>query len=807
MKSHARVVVVGGGVMGVGLLYHLALEGWSDVVLVEKGELTSGSTWHAAGQCPQFNGSLNMSKVHLYGTQLYPQLEKLTGQAVSWHGCGGLRLAVTDEEVNWFKYVYGVSRLAGYECEIIGPSEIRQYHPYLETFGVKAAFHTITDGHVAPADITNAMAAGARQKGTEIYRRTRVMDIKLMPSGEWDVITDKGNIICQHVVNSAGSYCDVVGSWTGHNVPIANMLHHYMITEPLKELIDLKVELPVVRDPYCHAYLREETNGVLVGPYETETAHVCWDGNPPAWDFESELVEPELDRLLPWLERATERMPIFGSAGLKSVISGAITHTPDGTYLSGPAPGPRNYWMHCGASIGICQGGGAGKYLAQWMVHGQAEINMREFDPRRFGNWATKDYTTEVSIADYHHMYYCYKPGEQHHAGRGLRKSSLFEKLKSHGAQFAQIFGWERARWFDTTGKGEDFSYKRSNWFDAVREEALAVRERVGLMDLSTFSKFEVKGHDAWAFLERICANRVPTKDGGIILGHLLNANGFIESEITVTRLGAEHFYVLSAAVAQLHDKDQLAWRKLDTEQVKITDVTDDFGVLVLAGPLARDVLKQCTSVDLTNASFRWLTSKVAEVSGVKNVRLLRVNYVGELGWELHVPMAEMPKIFDDLLKAGKPYGIKLFGTYAMNSLRMEKSYRGWGSELTTEIDMFEASMERFIRLDKADFIGKAATLFMHQRGPRMKLACLEVANTDSDCVGNEPVYSGDRIVGLTTSGGYGHTVKKSLAFAYLDPGMVSPGTGFDVLMFGERRAASVISESPWDPSNVRLKS
>ncbi len=807
MKSHARVVVVGGGVMGVGLLYHLALEGWSDVVLVEKAELTSGSTWHAAGQCPQFNGSLNMSKVHLYGTQLYPQLEKLTGQAVSWHGCGGLRLAITDEEVNWFKYVYGVSRLAGYECEIIGPAEIRQYHPYLETFGVKAAFHTITDGHVAPADITYAMAAGARQKGAEIYRRTQVMDIRLLPSGEWEVITDKGNIICQHVVNSAGSYCDVVGSWTGHNVPIANMLHHYMITEPLQELIDLKLELPVVRDPYSHAYLREETNGVLVGPYETETAHVCWDGNPPAWDFESELIEPELDRLLPWLERATERLPLFGNAGLKSVISGAITHTPDGTYLSGPAPGPKNYWMHCGASIGICQGGGAGKYLAQWMVHGQAEINMREFDPRRFGNWASKDYTTEVSIADYHHMYYCYKPGEQHHVGRGLRKSSLFEKLKSHGAQFAQVFGWERPRWYDTTGKGEEFSYKRSNWFDAVGEEALAVRERVGLMDLSTFSKFEVKGKDAYAFLERICANRIPTKDGGIILGHLLNENGFIESEITVTRLGAEHFYVLSAAVAQLHDKDQLEWRKLSTEAVEITDVTDDYGVLVLAGPRARDVLRQCTSTDLTNASFRWLTGKVAEVSGVSNVRLMRVNYVGELGWELHVRMAEMPKIFDDLLKTGKPYGLKLFGTYAMNSLRMEKSYRGWGSELTTEIGMFEASMERFIRLDKADFIGKAATLSMQSHGPRTKLVCLEVANTDSDCVGNEPVYRDGKIAGLTTSGGYGFAVKKSLAFAYVDPSLIEAGTGLEVLMFGEKRSATVIPESPWDPSNARLKS
>ena len=806
MKSHARVVIVGGGVMGVGLLYHLALEGWSDVVLVEKGELTSGSTWHAAGQCPHFNGSLNMTKVHTYGTGLYANLEKLTGHAVSWHGCGGLRLATTDEEVNWLKYVYGISRLAGYECEVIGPSEIKQYHPYLETFGVKAAFRTVPDGHVAPADITNAMAAGARKLGAEIYRRTRVTDIKLQPTGEWRVFTENGNIDCQHVVNAAGSYCDVVGSWTGHNVPIVNMLHHYVITEPLKELIDLKLELPVVRDPYSHAYLREETNGVLVGPYETATAHVCWDGMPPAWDFESELIAPELDRLMPWLERATERLPLFGQTGIKSIVSGAITHTPDGVYLSGPAHGPKNYWMHCGASIGICQGGGAGKYLAQWMVHGQAEINMREFDPRRFGNWADKDYTADVSVADYHHMYYCYKPGEQHLVGRGLRKSSLYDTLKSEGAQFSQIFGWERPRWYDTSGEGEAFSYRRSNWWNAVKEEALAVRERVGLMDLSTFSKFDVKGKDAYTFLERICANKISAKDGGIILGHLLNANGFIESEITVTRLAADHFYVLSAAVAQLHDFDQLSWRKLDSEQVTITDVTDDYGVLVLAGPRARDVLRPCTTADLSNAAFRWLTAKTGTVAGADGVRLLRVNYVGELGWELHVPMADMPRVFTALMAAGKAHGIRLFGTYAMNSLRMEKSYRGWGSELTTEVDMIEASMERFLRLDKDDFIGKAPTLANKQRGPRMKLVYMEVDNSDSDCMGNEPVYHGDRLVGVTTSGGFGHATGKSLAFAYVDPQLAEPGSEFEVMVFTVRRKARIIQESVWDAGNERLK-
>ncbi len=801
MKSHARVVIVGGGVMGVGLLYHLALEGWTDIALVEKGELTSGSTWHAAGQCPHFNGSLNMTKVHVYGTELYPKLEKLTGQAVSWHGCGGLRLASTDEEVNWLKYVYGISKLAGYEGEIIGPSEINQYHPFLETFGIKAAFRTISDGHVAPADITNAMAAGARRLGAEIYRRNRVTDIKLLPSGEWRVFTEQGNIDCMHVVNAAGSYCDVVAGWTGHVAPIANMLHQYVITEPLQELIDLKMELPVVRDPHSHAYLREETNGVLVGPYETATAHTCWDGGNPRWDYESELEPNELDRIMPWLEKATERLPLFGKTGVKSIISGAITHTPDGVYLSGPAHGPKNYWMHCGASIGICQGGGAGKYLAQWMVHGQAEINMREFDPRRFGNWATKDYTAEVSIADYHHMYYCYKPAEQHTVGRGLRKSSLYDTLKAEGAQFAQIFGWERTRWYDKSGKGEEFSFKRSNWWDAVKSECLAVRESVGLMDLSTFSKFDVKGKDAHAFLERICANKIPAKDGGIILGHLLNDNGFIESEITVTRMAADHFYVLSAAVAQLHDHDQLSWRRTG-EALSITDITDDYGVLVLAGPKSRNVLSQVYSGD----AGKWLTGQIAEVAGVKGVRLLRVNYVGELGWELHVPMNEMSTIYNALMHEGKPHGIQLFGTYAMNSLRMEKSYRGWGAELTSEVDMYEASMSRFIREDKTDFIGKAASLSRKQRGPRMTLVSLEVDNTDSDCMGNEPVYHNGNIVGITTSGAFGHAVSKSLAFAYVTPELATSGTELEVLIFTEKRKARIIPDTPWDPENFRLK-
>ena len=804
MKSHARVVIVGGGIMGVGLAYHLCEEGWTDVVVVEKGELTSGSTWHAAGQCPHFNGSLNLTKIHVYGTELYPRLEQLTGQPVSWHGCGGIRLATTDDEVDWFKYVHGISKLAGYEAHLISPNEIRDHHPFLDPFGVKLGFLTITDGHVAPADVTNAMAAGARSRGATIYRRCRATDIRRFANGEWEVITENGNIACAHVVNAAGSYADVVAGWTGHVVPIANMLHHYVITEPLRELIELEKELPVVRDPYSHSYLREETNGILVGPYETQGAHVCWDGRPPAWDFESELVSPELDRLMPWLEKASERLPLFGRAGIKSVVSGAITHTPDANFLLGPAHGPHGYWMANGASVGICQGAGAGKYLAQWMVHGAADINMREFDPRRFGDWAAGVYAAETSVTDYQHMYYCYRPAEQHDTGRPVRTSSIYPKLEALGGQFQQVMGWERARWFDPSGEGEDYSFRRSNWFEPVRQECLAVRHGVGLMDLSTFAKYDVRGRDAAALLDRLTANALPRRDGGIALAHVLTDSGMIESEMTITRLARDHFYVLSAAVAQLHDLDVLANAVAPGEDVTIGDVTEDFGCLVLAGPLARDVLGAATEADLSNGSFPWLTAQKITVAGV-GVRALRVNYVGELGWELHCPMAGMPAVFDAVMDAGRAHGLRLFGSYAMNSLRMEKAYRAWGGELTNEITMVEADMERFVRFDKA-FVGRAATLASKQQGPRILLAYLEVDAGDSDCRGNEPVYRDGRLVGVTTGGAYGFTVGKSLTFAYLEPRLVTEGAEFDIDILGESRKARIIAQPAYDPTNARLK-
>ena len=802
MTEHTRVCIVGGGAMGVGLFYHLALEGWTDIILVEKGELTSGSTWHAAGLCPHFIGDLTLAHIHNYGTKLYPKLEELTGEPAGWHGCGGIRLAVTDEEVNWFHYVQGISKLVGYDMEIIGPNEIKKHHPFLDVSGVKAGALTFTDGHVDPTLLTNSMAKGGRDLGAKIKRRTLVTDIKQLDSGEWEVVTDNGNIVCEHVVNAAGSYCDIVGSWSGLKVPITNMLHHYVVTEPANELKDLEFELPVVRDPYSSSYLRQEQNGILVGPYETATATDCLQDIK--WDYESELLPPELERLEPWLLKACERMPLFGEYGIRRSVPGGITHTPDGNFMTGPAPGLKNYWMCCGAAIGICQGGGAGKYLAQWMVHGQAEVNMASLDPRRFGDWAAGDYCRAKAIEEYQHMYALMAPGEHLESGRPLRTTPLYEKLKGKGAQFADAFGWERAKWFDKSGKGERYSFRRSDHFDVVGEECKAVRERVGIMDLSSFAKYEISGADAEAMLNRVCANSVSKKQGGVTLTHILTPAGMIESELTITRLGDDQFYALSGATAELKDRDLLTRGIAEGENVTVSNVTDDYGVLVLSGPKSRDVLSQVTDAGLTNEDFRWLTGQEITVAGV-GIRALRVSYVGELGWELHVPMNDLETVYDAVWAAGEAHGIADFGAYAMNSMRMEKAYRGMGAELTNEITMVEADMERFVKLDK-EFTGKAGTQKSKQEGPRIQLVYMTVDAKDADAIGNEPIYANGEVVGVSTGGAYGHAVGTSLAFAYVKPDYVAPGTELTIKLMENMCPCKVVAEPVWDPKSERLR-
>jgi dimethylglycine dehydrogenase len=499
MSQEARVVVIGGGIMGVSLLYHLAEEGWSDCLLVEKAELTSGSTWHAAGQMTHSVSNYGLAKIAGYGIDLYPRLEAETEQSVSWHGCGSLRLAYTDDELDWLNYTLSVGRGLGFEMAVIGPEEIRRLHPFYNLDGVKAALHTPNDGHVDPAGATFALAKAARSRGARILRHTRATGIRALPGGDWQVETEAGPIRCETVVNAGGTYARQIGEWVGLDLPIVNMTHHYLVTDTVPEFLELDRELPVVRDDrQVSGYVRMEQKSGLIGIYEKANPNHVWDEGTP-WEAEHELFEPDYDRILPWLENALERMPVLAELGIKRAVHGAITHPPDGNMLLGPAPGLENFWCCCGSQIGIAWGPGAGKYLAQWMVHGSAEINMRDFDPRRYGAFANRDYQIAKAKEDYLLRHEIPYPGLNRTDGRPVKTSPLYERLKKAGAIYEEIFGWERPRWFARDGmeRKDVHAFRRAPWFAAVGAECRAVRERVGVMDLSAFAKIEVSGPDA----------------------------------------------------------------------------------------------------------------------------------------------------------------------------------------------------------------------------------------------------------------------------------------------------------------------
>ena len=805
MRDNARCVIVGGGAMGVGLLYHLAHEGWTDTILVEKGELTSGSTWHAAGLIPNFIGDLNMAKVHQDAIALYPDIEEETGLSAGWHGCGAIRLARTDEEVDWHRYVHAMLNQIGVESHIISPKEIQELHPLLEDLSdVQTGFWTPNDGWTDPTGCTNAMAKGARQLGCEVQRHNRVVDMNQKADGTWEVVTEKGTITCEHVVNAAGHYAPMLGQMIGLDVPIVSVIHQYIVTEPLDAMKALDKEPPVTRDPRASCYYRREIDGLLIGPYEMQNAQIYGvDGID--WNLDFYLTPPDVEQVAECLELSMLRIPAWSEAGIKKVVSGPITHTPDSGYLMGPAPGVRNYW-HCnGASIGITQGPGAGRYLAQWIVHGQTEINVRGMDPRRFGDHTgpTSVFAIEKAIDEYHEMYQVRLPGEQRPAARKQKVTPIHDRLDALGAQWQEVYGWERPQYF---GEPERHSFRRSNAFGIVADEVRGTRERVGVADLTAFAKFEVTGADSAALLDRLSANKVP-KQGGIRLVHMLTDLGGIECEMTITRLGPDRFYLNSAIMGTTHDLDWLEQHIEAGEDVSVRNVTDQRGLLGITGPASRELLQSLTAADLSNESFRWLTAQEIDVAGVP-CTALRVSYVGELGWELHFPIERMPELYDAIVAAGAPLGLVHFGAYAMNVMRIEKGYKAWGSELTTEITPIEARLERFVDFD-GDFIGKKATVARRDQPEplSMVLVYCEVDATDHDVRGNEPAYDrAGNVMGIATSGSWGHTVGRSLAFVYVAPEFEEPGSTFELELLGEMRTATVLAEPAWDPHNERLR-
>ena len=804
LPSQARVVVIGGGIMGCSLLYHLAKEGWTDCLLIEKAELTSGSTWHAAGQITHSLGNFAIAKMAGYGIELYQSLEEETGQSVTFHRCGSLRVAYTDDEVDFLHQIVSIGATLGHPMEIVGPQRIAELHPFYKLDGIQAALHTPADGHVDPAGASFALAKGARLMGAKVVRQTRVTDVQQAAGGEWLVVTDKGTVTCEHVVNAAGTYARQVGEWSGLDLPVVSATHHYLVTDTVPEFQERDDELPVVRDDHVvSGYVRQEQKSGLIGIYEKADPRPIWTEGTP-WEAEHELFEPDYDRIMPWLEAALDRVPVLAELGIKRVVHGAIAHPPDGLMMLGPAPGLRNYWCACGIPVGIAWGPGAGKALAQWMVHGSAEINMRAFDPRRYGPFATLDYAVEKVKEDYILRHETPYPHRDRPACRPVKASPLYQRLKDEGAVFEQIFGWERAFWFARDGLAQEHqeSFRRSAAFTMVAGETKAVRERVGLMDLSAFAKLDVSGRDAEALLDRLVANRLPRKVGGIALTHMLNAKGTIEAEVTVTRIAEDRFFLLFAAFSELRVRDWIEQNKHPEAEVSVDNLSETHGCLVLSGPAAREVLRQVTQAPLDNEHFPWLTAQTIEVAGAE-VRALRVSYVGELGWELYVPMAHMPAVYDALMQAGEPHGIAPFGSAALNAMRLEKGFKG-ASELTNEVTLPEADVMRFAKLDKGEFLGKAATEASLAGDLPWRCAYLAIEAADSDCHGAEAVFSNGSKVGAISSGGYGHHVGQSLAFAYLDPAYADPGTDLEVMVLGQRRPAKVLGEALYDPKNER---
>jgi dimethylglycine dehydrogenase len=803
MKSHARAVVIGGGIAGCSTLYHLTKMGWNDVVLLERDELSSGSTWHAAGNCPIFSTNFNIFKMQRYSIDLYHKLQAETDQFVSAHQTGSVRLANNPERLDEYRRVVGIARSMGVEMNIVSPGEIKNHHPFINPDGLEGALIDQFDGHVDPSSVVQGLAKGARMGGAEIYRRTNVEGIMRKPNGEWEVKTSEGTITCEVIVNAAGFRAIEVADMVGHHLPMISMEHEYIVTDDIKEIEEYGKELPLMREVDVSYYLRQEGRTLILGPYEKDCVPWAVDGVPP--HFGQELLPPDLDRLQDIFEGAIHRVPVLGTAGVKTIVNGPITYTPDGGPLVGPAAGIDNYFMCTAFSFGIVQGGGAGKFTAQWIVEGEPEIDLWDTDPRRFGPYATQQYALE-KITEFYGMEYAIAyPGEERETGRRAKTSPIYDRLAARGAVFGQKFGWERANWFAPEGVAREdvLSFHHTNWFEHAGNECKAVRERVGILDLSGFAKYEISGPGAEAYLNHLVANRVPKRIGGIVLAHALTPSGGIMAEYTITKVGAERFYLVSAAAAELHDFDVLRVALPRDGSVTLENVTARWGTLVLAGPRSREVLAKLTKTDLSNDAFKWLTAQEIEI-GYAKVRALRVNYVGELGWELHHPIETQTQLYDAIIEAGAEFGIADFGLRAMESLRMEKAYAMWQLELTAEYTPLEAGLDRFVKFDKGDFVGRDALLRQKEKGSAWKLVCLDIEAGDADAYGREPVLSDGKVVGMVCSGAYGHHVGKTIALAYVVPGFAAPGTKLAVDILEQRHAATVLADAPYDPENKR---
>ena len=810
MKNKAKVVVIGGGVVGVSTLYHLAKQGWSDVVLCERKELTSGSTWHAAGLMPLFNMSYSVGQIHKYSVKFYQELEKETGQDVGFREVSNIRLAETQDRMDEYKQYAGVAETIGVKVNFLNPDEIKEIWPLCSTDGLIGAIQHPEDGYIQPNDLTQALAKGARALGAEIYRQTAVTALEQLPDDSWIVTTDKGEIKCDIVVSCSGNFVRQTGEMVGLDIPVIPVEHQYIVTEAHPKILERQKEgLPemgVLRGSDGGWYMREEAGGLILGPYE-KGAPCCYV-NGPSKDCEYELFQEDLDRLGPHIEHAINRVPIFGEVGIKKVYNGAICYTPDGSPIIGPAWDRKNLYLNDGHSFGVTAAGGAGWQLAEWIVNGEPTIDMLGVEPRRFGDYASKAYLIKKNEEAYANVFTIHYPDEEREAGRPLRQAPCYDRLKNLGAVFGQKFGWERANWFAPEGtKQEDhWSFRRSNWFEHIGNECKNVTENVGLLDMTAFAKCRISGPGAEEFLDNLVANKLPKKIGRTNLCHALNSKGGVHSEFTIMREQIDSFYCVSAGAWQRLDHDWIKKHMPSDGTVQFENITNQVGVLVVAGPKSRELLERVSDDDFSNEVFPWLSGKQIKI-GCAETLAIRVNFVGELGWELHSPIEVQNHIFDALMEAGGDLNLKPFGIRAMDSLRIEKSYKLIGTELSIEYAGYESGIGRFIHPNKGSFIGRDSLVEWREKGFENTFVTMEVHDVkDADALGNNPIYSNGKVVGRATGGNYGFRVQKSLALGMVGPEYSEAGTKLQMDILGTMNDVTVIPESPYDPENQRLK-
>ena len=807
----ARVVIIGGGVVGTSTLYHLAKAGWKDCVLLEKNELTAGSTWHAAGNVPNFAGSWAVMNMQRYSAEMYRTLGEDVGYPMNYHVSGSVRLAHSKERMLEFERVAGMGRYQGLQMDICTPEELLQYNPFMETHDLEGGMWDPLDGDIDPAQLTQALAKGARDSGGRIERFCPVTGME-RDGDEWIVKTDKGDIRCEYVVNCAGYYAQRIGEmfkpFGGRTVPMVVMSHQYFLTEPVPELEAWTKEngrkIALLRDVDVSYYLRQEKNGLNLGPYERNCkAHWVTPDDPMPEDFSFQLYPDDLERLEYYIEDAMARLPLLAEAGVGRNINGPIAYAPDGLPMIGPMPGVKNAFEGHSFTFGIAQGGGAGKVLSEWIMHGETELDMWACDPRRYTDYTDHDYCLSKALETYGHEYAMHFPHHEWPAGRNKKLSPVDAKIRELGGQMGAYNGWERANWFakpgdDTSEEATQTWDRNGPWAPRVKEEVEAVRDGVGVLDLPGFSRFNLSGEGAAEYLSGLIAGALP-QTGRMNLAYFPDSRGRVLTEMSVMRHGEDEFTLITAATAQWHDYDVLG-RNLP-EGLSLTDHTTEYSTLIVTGPEARTLFEKIgTKADL---SARWLSVQPATVSGI-DCALARVSFAGELGWEIHAANADIPALYDAVLRAGAVP----FGMYALNSMRIEKGYRAWKGDLSTDYSLLEAGMERFIRFDKPqDFPGKQALLNEKQQGSKKQFVTLVVDAGDQDAPYMAPLFHDGEVVGETTSGDWGYRVGKSVALGMLRKELTVPGTEVEVEIFGQRRRAVVQDDQPlWDPANERIR-